>query len=45
MVLIHNSGKIVVIPLHKRLKTGLLKVIMREVGITTEELIQLLNDP
>jgi predicted RNA binding protein YcfA (HicA-like mRNA interferase family) len=44
-VLIHNSGKIVVVPLHKRLKTGLLKAIIKEVGITTEELIELLDDP
>nr|WP_206205778.1 type II toxin-antitoxin system HicA family toxin [Thermococcus sp. Bubb.Bath] len=45
VVLIHNSGKIVVVPLPKKLKTGLLKAIMKEVGITTEELIHLLEDP
>jgi len=35
----------VVVPLHKRLKTGLLKAIMREVDITTAELLELLDDP
>jgi predicted RNA binding protein YcfA (HicA-like mRNA interferase family) len=45
VVLLHASGKIIVVPLHKRLKTGLLKAIMKEVGITNDELIQLLDDP
>ncbi|MEO2151654.1 MAG: type II toxin-antitoxin system HicA family toxin [Thermococcus sp.] len=45
VVLVNDSGKMVVVPLHKRLKTGLLKTIMREVGITTAELLELLDDP
>ncbi|GAB6136238.1 type II toxin-antitoxin system HicA family toxin [Thermococcus prieurii] len=45
VVLVNDSGKMVVVPLHKRLKTGLLKAIMREVGITTDELLELLDDP
>ncbi|WP_099212404.1 type II toxin-antitoxin system HicA family toxin [Thermococcus henrietii] len=45
VVLANDSGKIVVVPLPKRLKTGLLKAIMREVGITTAELLELLDDP
>ncbi|AHL23629.1 type II toxin-antitoxin system HicA family toxin [Thermococcus nautili] len=45
VVLVNDSGKMVVVPLHKRLKTGLLKAIMREVGITTAELLELLDDP
>ncbi|AAL81447.1 addiction module toxin, HicA family [Pyrococcus furiosus DSM 3638] len=45
VVLTGPSGKIIVIPLHKRIKTGLLRAIIREVGVSVKIFIKLLEDP
>jgi len=39
VVLIGPKGNMIVVPLHKRLKTGLLRAIIREVGISVKELL------
>jgi len=45
VVLIGLKGKMIVVPFHKRLKTGLLRAIIREVGISVKEFVELLEDP
>jgi predicted RNA binding protein YcfA (HicA-like mRNA interferase family) len=45
VVLIGLTGKMIVVPLHKRLKTGLLRAIIRETGITVKVFVELLEDP
>ncbi|WP_456365249.1 type II toxin-antitoxin system HicA family toxin [Thermococcus sp.] len=45
VVLEGRDGRLIVVPLHKRLKTGLLRAIIREAGLSVEEFIELLNDP
>jgi len=45
VILLGPTGKMIVVPLHKRLKTGLLRAIIREAGITVKVFIELLEDP
>ncbi|WP_461863927.1 type II toxin-antitoxin system HicA family toxin [Thermococcus sp.] len=45
VVLVSFEGKMIVVPLHKRLKTGLLRAIIREAGLTVRRFIELLEDP
>ncbi|ALM74854.1 type II toxin-antitoxin system HicA family toxin [Thermococcus barophilus] len=45
VVLVGPTGKMITIPLHKSLKTGLLRAIIREVGITVKQFVTLLEDP
>ncbi len=45
MILENREDKLIVVPLHKRLKTGLLRAIIKEAGLTIEEFIELLKDP
>ncbi len=45
VILENQDGRLIVVPLHKRLKTGLLRAIIKEAGLTIEEFIELLNDP
>lgn len=40
-----QTGKIITIPLHRSLKPGLLRAILREVGISVKVFINLLEDP
>ncbi len=41
----HGSSRLVVVPLHDEVAKGTLKAILRQVGITVEQLIELLRDP
>ncbi|WP_456421579.1 type II toxin-antitoxin system HicA family toxin [Thermococcus sp.] len=45
VILIGPTGKMITVPLHKSLKTGLLRAILREVGISVKVFIELLEDP
>ena len=45
VILIGPTGKMITVPLHKSLKTGLLRAIIREVGISVKVFIELLEDP
>jgi len=45
VILIGPSGKMITVPLHKSLKTGLLRAILREVGISVRIFKELLDDP
>ncbi|WP_461865337.1 type II toxin-antitoxin system HicA family toxin [Thermococcus sp.] len=45
VVLLGPTGRIITVPLHKSLKTGLLRAILREVGISVKIFKELLDDP
>jgi len=45
VVLEGRDGRLIVVPLHRRLKTGLLRAIIREAGVSVEEFVELLKDP
>jgi len=45
VVLLGPNGQIITIPLHKSLKTGLLRAVLREVDISVEAFKELLADP
>jgi predicted RNA binding protein YcfA (HicA-like mRNA interferase family) len=45
VILIGPTGKMLTVPLHRELKTGLLRAIIREVGISVKMFIELLEDP
>ncbi len=45
VVLEGRDGRLIVVPLHKRLKTGLLRAIIREAELDVREFIELLDDP
>ena len=42
---LRKDGRIVIVPLHDELCKGTLKSIIRQAGITKEQLIELLKDP
>lgn len=45
VVLEGRDGRLIVVPIHRRLKTGLLRAIIREAGLDVREFIELLDDP
>lgn len=40
--LVHPDGRIVIVPMHKELAPGTLRSVLRQAGLTTEQLIALL---
>ncbi|WP_297497327.1 type II toxin-antitoxin system HicA family toxin [Thermococcus sp.] len=45
VILEGRDGRLIVVPLHRRLKTSLLKAIIKEAGLSVEEFTELLKDP
>jgi len=45
VILIGPTGKMITVPLHKHLKTGLVRAIIREIGISVKLFKDLLEDP
>jgi len=45
VILVGPSGKMITVPLHKSLKTGLIRAILREVRLSVKMFKELLEDP